>query len=48
MEIVSKDLVVHGVSILEDIRLANLAYHDEDYKSFGKIIAKIMKLVTVA
>lgn len=48
MEIISKDLVIHGVSILEDIEQANLAYKDGNYKKFGKIIAKIMKLVTVA
>ena len=48
MEVVSHDLLVHGVSILQDISLANLAYREGDFKDFGKIIAKIMKLVTVA
>jgi hypothetical protein len=48
MEIISEDLVVHGFSILEDIEKANLAYKNGNYKKFGKIIAKIMKLVTVA
>lgn len=48
MEIISKDLVVHGVSIFEDIEKANLDYKDGNYKEFGKTIAKIMKLVTVA
>ena len=48
MEVVSQDLLVHGVSILQDISLANLAYREGDFKDFGKIIGKIMKLVTLA
>jgi hypothetical protein len=32
MEIISRDLLVHGVSIFEDIEKANIAYKDGNYK----------------
>jgi len=48
MEIIAKDLAAHGVSIFEDIEKAILDYKDGNYKEFGKTIAKIMKLATVA